>query len=716
MNRCTFAHPGTLNGATASWSALVLQRFSGASRPAQSSRGLEHPKTLPRLAMLSMLFCGAIASSAFSQATFPSPVLTSISPLGGKAGATVEFTLRGTDLDGPAAVLIGDRSISISTTTKASVALPANLPAGAHDLRFVGRYGVSNPRVFVVTPHVVVESPGTNAKPDKALKLAVNSAISGAFKATTPHWFTFEAKKGQSLTATFLGLKADTRAEVLGAISDGKGRELARLKRGRMNFTPPADGTYRMEVHELMHRAGDDYGFFGALEEAKAEEPRIMPSVMRQELKIGDVRRGFFVPSAAWTYDMPFKAGDRFVVEVFSHQLGHDTDPHLVIENLKPDGTITAQAEVADAPAISPAPSVASAIPNRDPSYAYEAKVDGTFRITLNDAFATTQPFELRVSSGAPKTPELIAMNATLPKAANAKTGEVGSANVCRGGILALEVAVLNRNALSEAIELKADKLPAGLISLGGFIGKGQSLGYMAFQATPDAPAGAALVTSLAKSAYVSFDIKDATRDNLLSRRTGPPAIGVSTLSTPALIQTEKNDILEVPADGKLEIPLKVTRHAEFPDAIKLKALGLIDAAKAPEADIPAKAATGKFTLDVKTLKLAPGEYGFILQGPAKMKVRRNLEELGTAEADVKKAVESQAAAKKQLDAANADTTPKKAELVKTATDAVKAADKAKTDADKAVKDLTAKTAAKEATFIVYSNPIRVRVTAVAKK
>jgi hypothetical protein len=668
--------------------------------------------------MFSVLVCAAIASSAFAQATFPSPVLTSLSPLGGKPNSTVELSLRGTDLDGPVAVLIGDHSITIKDASKASVALPGDLAVGAHDLRFIGRYGVSNPRVFVVTPHDVVTSPGTNAKADKALKIAVNSAISGSFKATTPHWFTFDAKKGQALTASFLGRMADTRSEVLGAISDGRGRELARMKLGVIHFTPPADGTYRLEVHELMHRAGDDYGFFGTLEAKAAPVAKVEPvSSTPTAVKPGDVIRTRFAEQGQpRVFDLAFKTGEKLVIEVFSHQLDHDTDPHLVIENLKPDGTTTAQAEIADAPAIVPAPSVSSAIPNRDPSYAYEVKADGTFRITLTDAFATTQPFELRVSNGAPKKPELIAMNAMLPKAANAKTGEIGSANVSRGGILALEVAVLNRNALSEPVELKADKLPPGLTSLGGFIGKGQSLGYMAFQAAADAPAGAGLVKSIDKAAYVSFDIKDATRDNLLSRRTGSPAIGVSTLSTPALIQTEKTDILEVPADGKLEIALKVTRHAEFTDAIKLKALGLIDPAKAPEADIPAKAAAGKFTLDVKTLKLAPGEYGFILQGPAKMKVRRNLEELAAAEAEAKKATESQATAKKQLQTASADTTPKKAELVKAATDAVKAADKAKTDADKAVKDLTAKSAAKEATFIVYSNPIRVRVTAVAKK
>jgi hypothetical protein len=634
----------------------------------------------------------AFAASAFSQAVFPSPVLTSLSPLGGKPGTSVELTLRGTDLDGPKAVLIGDRSIPIASVTKAALALPADLKPGLHDLRFVGRYGVSNPRVFQVSNHTNVESPGTNAKPDKAHPVKVGDAIQGAFKATTPQWFTFEAKKGQTISASFDGPRFDTRTELLGAVTDLQGRELARLKKGTMNFTAPADGSYRLRLHELMHRTGDDYGFRVVLDGSAPQIAQISPI---GPISIGGTVKGSF--NGIHTFDLPFKAGQRFVIQVLSHQLGHATDPHLVIENLKADGSTTAQAEVADAAVVTPAPGLVK-VENRDPLYAFEAKADGTFRLTLNDNFATALPFELRVAEKGSE--RLIAMNTLLPKAANAKTGEMGFPNVLRGGIHALEVAVQNRNTFSEAIELKADKLPAGVTSLGGFIGKGQSLGYIAFQAAADAPTGAGVVSSLPESAYVCFEAKDATREVLLTRQSGPPAIGVSSLSTPALIVTEKTDILEVPADGKLEIALKVTRHAEFTDAIKLKALGLIDVAKAPEVDIAAKGVAGKFTLDAKALKLAPGDYGFILQGPAKMKVRRNLEELAEAEKKAKEAAEA-------LTKAKADTSPKAAELVKTA-------EKAKTEADKAVKDQTAKSAAKEATFIVWSNPIRVRV--VAKK
>ncbi|HRH96927.1 MAG TPA: hypothetical protein PLB55_13380, partial [Prosthecobacter sp.] len=559
-----------------------------------------------------------------------------------------------------------------------------------------------------------IESPGTNTKADKAHKVALNSVIQGAFKSAAPHWFTFDAKNGQTVTATFNGRRFDTRTELLAAVSAPTGRELARMRDGVLTFTAKADATYRLRLNELMFRPGDDYSYRVTLSTTPPPARLASKAGPVRPVQIGQTIQDAFLPlGAAHSFDLAFKTGEKFIIEVHSHQLGHPTDPQLVIENLKPDGTLTAQAEVADAPAITPAPSLT--VLNRDPSYAYEAKADGTFRLTLNDAFGSTHPFELRILKEAPKPPALIAINPILP-GAKTKTAESGSSNVPRNGIAALEVVAPNRNALSEAIELKAENLPAGVTCLGGFIGKGQSLGYIAFQAAADAPAGASVLSGISKSQFVSYNVADMTKESPLYRTTGAPALGVSTQTVPAFVQTEKTDILEVAADAKLEIPLKVTRHAEFADALKLKVLGLIDIAKAPEADIPAKATDGKFTLDVKTLKLAPGDYGFILQGPAKMKVRRGVEELTAAEADAKKAVEAQAVAKKQLDAANADATPKKAELVKAATAALKAADTAKATADKLVKDLTAKAAPKEATFIVYSNPIRIRVKEVAKK
>ena len=667
--------------------------------------------------LFQFVILASFTASAFSQATFPTPALTGIAPLGSKAGTTIELTLRGADLDAPIAILLNERSIPVKSPKPnvVSLALPADLKPALYDFRFVGRYGVSNPRVFEISTLDTVESPGTNTKADKAHKVALNSVIQGVFKSAAPHWFTFDAKNGQTITATFNGRRFDTRTELLAAVSAPTGRELARMRDGVLSFTAKADATYRLRLNELMFRPGDDYSYRVTLSTTPPPARLASKAGPVRPVQIGQTIQDAFLPlGVAHSFDLAFKTGEKFIIEVHSHQLGHPTDPHLVIENLKADGTLTAQAEIADAPAITPAPSLT--VLNRDPSYAYEAKADGTFRLTLNDAFGSTHPFELRILKEAPKPPALIAINPILP-GAKTKTAESGSSNVPRNGIAALEVVAPNRNALSEAIELKAENLPAGVTCLGGFIGKGQSLGYIAFQAAADAPAGASVLSGISKSQFVSYNVTDMTKESPLYRTTGAPALGVSTQTAPAFVQTEKTDILEVAADAKLDIALKVTRHAEFTDVLKLKVLGLIaDVAKAPEADIAAKANTGKFTLDVKTLKLAPGDYGFILQGPAKMKVRRNLEELAQAESDAKKALGEQKMAQEKLKAANADATPKKVELVKAATAAVKAADATKTAADKIVKDLIAKAAPKEATFIVYSNPIRIRVKEVAKK
>ena len=675
-----------------------------------------------QFSVLSLQFSVLLAFStpAFSQATFPSPTLTSISPLGGKPGATIELTLRGTDLEGPQSVLLNELVIPLKSNKPNlfSITLPADLKPALYDCRFVGRYGVSNPRVFEVSTLDAIESTGANTKSDKALKVGLNAVIQGCFKSSSPHWFTIDLKQGQHLTATFDGRRFDTRTELLGVLSAPTGRELAHMRGGVLTFTAPADASYRLRFNELMYRAGDDYGYRITLSSSAPPAPvSAKPGAVRP-IQIGQTIKDAFLPHGlTHTFDLAYKTGEKFIIEVHSHQLGHATDPNLVIESLTKDAagkeTLKPQAEVADAPAITPAPSIN--LLSRDPSYAYEAKADGTFRLTLSDNFNSTLPFELRILKEESKPAPLIALNAILP-GAKTKGGELGSANVPRGGIAALEIIAPNRNALSEAIELTADKLPAGVTCLGGFIGKGQSLGYIAFQASADAPAGASILSGIPQSRFTSFGVADATKDNLLYRTTGAPALGVSTQPAPASVQTEKTDILEVAPDAKLEIALKVTRHADFTEALKLKALGLIDAAKAPEADIPAKAAAGKFTLDVKALKLSPGDYGFILQGPAKMKFRRGVEELNAAEADAKKAADAQTVAKKQLDTANADATPQKAELVKVATAALKTSDTTKAAADKLVKDLAAKSAAKDATFIVYSNPIRIRVKEPVKK
>jgi hypothetical protein len=734
---------------------------------------------------------------ASAQITAPSPTISSVSPLGGRPGSTVELTFKGVELDGAKSILLTslrdgrahNYPVEQVPAKKGvlAVKLPADAPADLYDIRLMARYGISNPRVFQISAAGVIESPGTNSKSDTSIKVTTETAIQGTFKASVPHWFSFEGKKDQRVLGSFTGSEFNVRTSLVGSVYDKSGRELARLRDGILDVKLPADGEYKLKINDLMFGVGDDYGYrlsltTGAvvwaagkgvaygwslpggevvpglrvnrsqpLEYLKADATTITrliasspakvlplpdesepPNVVADKpspLTVGQTFSGWFPANGdARQFDLSFKSGDRFNIELASQQLGYATDPSMLVEMVKGEAVST-QADLGDPATSVPAPN--TRITMLDPVYGYEAKADGVFRISVSDpssaANGRRQPYQLRIRKASEASDEgSIVIYAKLPPAAAVGPHEIPSANLWRNGVAALEVFIPNRTALSEGVELKVENLPSGVTSLGGFIGKGQSLGYIGLRAGPDAPPGASALSGITRTNHLGWPIKDSGREVMITRIAGAPVIAVVPDTAPALIEPAAPGIPEVAADAKLDVPLKVTRHAACTEALKLKVLGFTDPTKAPEVTIAAKALEGKVTLDIKTLKLAPGDYGFILQGTAKMPFQRNADDIAAAQSTAKKAAEAQAAAKKAVDEANAEFKALKPEdkagqttqqaKIKDLVDALAKADKAKTDADKAAKDIATKNPAKDTTFLVHSTPIRFRVKETSKK
>lgn len=740
---------------------------------------------------------------ALAQATFPTPVITSIHPLGGQPGKTVDLTVKGSDLDGLRGVHFSpDPGAPVEAKPKLdakgqrvantlALTLPASIRPGIYELRAMGDFGLSNPRVFQIGTQPVADSPGTHDKPETALKITPDTALHGVFKNAAPHWFEFTGKAGQRVFAAFDGAAFAVRTRLNGSLHDASGHETARLRDGWLAATLPADGVYHLKVHDLMHGAGDDYAYRLTLTTgpvvysshhspsddsttlhgwnlpgseslpslqvhpgpplerlvtdtntaekliaasplpvfhfAAESEPATTKSDGPVSLSIGQTHTGWFpAHGAARVFDLAFKSGDRFIIEVESALHRLPTDPHLLIENLKKDATgtetLTPQAEINDMPGLVPAPSVVR-VPLLDPAYAFEAKAGGVFRLSVSDplnaANGRRHPFTLRVRSLTDTALNAaIAMHATLPRAAAIGPHEIGSANVWRGGISIIEVALPHRTALSSPQEWEAAPLSPGATFLGGFAGKGQRTAYLAIQAATDAPAGQALLPGLPASLHLNWTARDTNREFLFTRPGGPLVLGLVDQPAPARIKAAS--VVEVKAGEKAEIPLKAHRHSSCTDALVLKALGFGDPAKAPAVTIPAKATEAKLVLDTKALGLGPGEYGLILQGPAKMPVRRNAAQLAAAERNAQASTAAQAAAQKELAAAQAAlkaasaTDPEAQKTaqakVKTAGDNAAKAQKAQTDAQKAAKDLAAKNPPKDATFVIGSNPVRLRV------
>src|SRR5712691_5894750 len=91
------------------------------------------------------------------RADLPSVRLDRLTPLGGAAGTTVEVEVIGADMEEAKTLLFDHPGLKVTFVKERHfrVAIAADVPAGTYDVRLIGRFGVSNPRLFSVSHGLV---------------------------------------------------------------------------------------------------------------------------------------------------------------------------------------------------------------------------------------------------------------------------------------------------------------------------------------------------------------------------------------------------------------------------------------------------------------------------------------------------------------------------------------------------------------------------------
>src|SRR5689334_11161576 len=130
------------------------------------------------------VFAGVVALTVAARADLPSPRLDRISPLGGSAGTTVEVQAQGNDLEEPRTLVFDHPGITAKPVEgkdkRYAVIIAADVPEGTYDVRLVGKWGVSSPRLFAVSHGIVdIEEKEPNNDGATAQQLNVNCALNG---------------------------------------------------------------------------------------------------------------------------------------------------------------------------------------------------------------------------------------------------------------------------------------------------------------------------------------------------------------------------------------------------------------------------------------------------------------------------------------------------------------------------------------------------------
>lgn len=196
-------------------------------------------------------------------AQLPAARISHLFPPGGKSGSSFEITVSGSHLDEPSRIHFshpGLRADPKAEANKFTVTIASNIPPGVYEARFVGRFGLSNPRAFAVGLLPETIAPATNTSAAGAIELKPETTVNGRASANSVAWFRFTAKKSQRLFIECLAESMDSRMDAMLVLTDTAGRELERARTGGLiDFTTPADGSYLLKVSDFLYRGGDEY-------------------------------------------------------------------------------------------------------------------------------------------------------------------------------------------------------------------------------------------------------------------------------------------------------------------------------------------------------------------------------------------------------------------------------------------------------------------------
>jgi hypothetical protein len=212
-----------------------------------------------RLPPVAMALAAWALSAAALYADLPHIRLDRIFPLGGEAGTQVLLEIAGNDMEEVRALHFDDPGLK-AVPVKPNQFLVTIAPGtrrGGHDVRAIGKYGISGARLFVVSQGLTeVSEREPNDIPDQAQTVPMNCAINGASDANGDDFYRFRARKGERVTIDCQAFRLDSTLRGSMVLYTADGKELAQSKAYYdrtdpfLDFVAPADGEYILRLHD----------------------------------------------------------------------------------------------------------------------------------------------------------------------------------------------------------------------------------------------------------------------------------------------------------------------------------------------------------------------------------------------------------------------------------------------------------------------------------
>ncbi|MDP7275449.1 MAG: PPC domain-containing protein [Planctomycetaceae bacterium] len=223
------------------------------------------------------------------------PVITTVTPAGGQLGTSLEVTVTGSGLEGPArldctAPGVETEAIDNAKDGRYRITIPTSTPPGLYDLRVAGRNGLSSPRLFQVGNRRELSEVDPNNTLAKPQPVPLNAVLNGRLgEAGDQDCFRFSAKTGQRVVIECWAERIGSLLHPILQLFDAKGR-LLKVSRGYFGIDPlidfpiTRDGEYVVRLHDLTYTGGANHIYRLDIDTG----PRVafaVPAVIRQGRK-----------------------------------------------------------------------------------------------------------------------------------------------------------------------------------------------------------------------------------------------------------------------------------------------------------------------------------------------------------------------------------------------------------------------------------------------
>jgi hypothetical protein len=530
--------------------------------------------------------------SRLAGAQLPSPRLDTAFPPGARAGTEVEVTLTGSDLPDASALLFETPGLTATKieALKFRVAVAADCAPGLHELRAMGRYGISTPLPFVVGDVPEIVDPGSNHTRETAAAISIPQVVQGRAEAEQRDFYKFSAKKDQAVHVACSAFALDSPMDPVVVVVDAKGATFARgddeLDRDAMlTFVAPTDGDYFVVVHDKLFAGGPAHAYrLTVAAEASCVVP-LLPSAGAVDYIVGQTPVSELEPNdtaaTAQPIELPCEVRGAFDcdwftcraeanrplwLEIVADRDGNSSDPLLLVYKVIRDAQSREQTkqvlELDDQPELPSPPHWQ--VESRDPAGRFVPDESATYQFRVTDRFGRHGNYRFILREAAQPDFALLALGES--PANEEKKIFKWQPNLRRGGSAYFPVAVLRRGYDGEII-LRAEGLPE-TVTASGVIAAGAATGIFALQATTEAKPWAGYVRVVGEAGGVTREIRCVNyrwnvdnRDNQrLASGLVHCAVGIADEAAPIGIAASESKTWEANIGTDLEIPLQFAR------------------------------------------------------------------------------------------------------------------------------------------------------------